>query len=188
MLTTMILTIVLILFAGFFIVYKRKLLLRVLSVDMTAPANELQQQLEQTGDTIIAQLESKIAHLEYLLEAADEKIAELEKQLINAQEIAQTHPVKASLPPMPIPSQIVKAYTGQEYGAQSEETSSVSKLEDDGKNQVNETRSSVKQNVSDDKRRLILAMADQGYNVTEISKATGIGKGAIMLLLQLNKK
>lgn len=42
--------------------------------------------------------------------------------------------------------------------------------------------------VDDDKRRLVLAMAEQGYNITEIAKVTGKGKGEIMLLLQLNKR
>jgi len=41
---------------------------------------------------------------------------------------------------------------------------------------------------SHDKKQLIMAMADQGYSVTEIAKATGLGKGEIMLLLQLNKR
>jgi DNA-directed RNA polymerase specialized sigma24 family protein len=42
--------------------------------------------------------------------------------------------------------------------------------------------------VSADRRKQVLAMAEQGYSVTEIAKATGSGKGEIMLLLQLNKK
>ncbi|MEN6413162.1 MAG: hypothetical protein ABFC84_10465 [Veillonellales bacterium] len=188
MLTTIILTIVLVFFAGFFIVYKRKLLLRVLSINMTAPTTQLQQQLEQTGDAVIEQMENKIAHLEYLLEAADEKIAKLEKQIIEVKEMTQTHSVTAGLPQIPIPHQIVKAYTGQEYGAIWNHSISDSKFENSEKNPESETQGSMKQNVSDDKQRLILAMADQGYNVTEISKATGTGKGAIMLLLQLNKK
>jgi hypothetical protein len=30
-------------------------------------------------------------------------------------------------------------------------------------------------------------MSAQGYNVTDIAKATGLGKGEVLLLLQLNK-
>ena len=48
--------------------------------------------------------------------------------------------------------------------------------------------SSVREPLSADRRKLILTMADQGYSVTDIAKATGTGKGEIMLLLQLNKK
>lgn len=39
-----------------------------------------------------------------------------------------------------------------------------------------------------DKRNSIIAMADDGYDITEIAQATGISKGEIMLLLQLNKR
>ncbi|MGL5514946.1 MAG: hypothetical protein ACRDBM_17165, partial [Sporomusa sp.] len=42
--------------------------------------------------------------------------------------------------------------------------------------------------VNIEKHRLIIAMAEQGCGVTEMAKLTGVGKGEIILLLQLNKK
>jgi hypothetical protein len=47
--------------------------------------------------------------------------------------------------------------------------------------------STGKEPINTEKYRHIITMSEQGYTVTEIAKVTGMGKGEIMLLLQLNK-
>ncbi|MPN35775.1 hypothetical protein SDC9_183277 [bioreactor metagenome] len=59
---------------------------------------------------------------------------------------------------------------------------------DEPANQISDSKAMNRETIGEDKKRLISAMAEQGYNVTEIAKATGMGKGAIMLVLQLHKK
>ena len=61
-------------------------------------------------------------------------------------------------------------------------------LENRGEHMEDSLPKESKNGANNDKRRIIITMADQGYNVTEIAKTTGMGKGEIMLFLQLNRK
>lgn len=54
------------------IFYKRDMLLKMFSLNVTSSTNQFQQQLEQTADIVIKRLEEQIIHLEYLLEEANE--------------------------------------------------------------------------------------------------------------------
>lgn len=190
MLTSIILTITILLFFVFFIVSKREILLRIFSFNATLPSNELKDQLEQTADTILRRLEDQIAHLEYLLEEADIKIGILSKQIQHNNIIKEkpddelrqkTTSVKPQLEDDELQSvcRQIPILTDQDYNL----TISSGNLPEQ-----TEDKSQTQEVVSSDKHRLILAMADQGYSVLEIAKATGMGKGEIMLLLQLNKK
>lgn len=138
---------------------------------MTTPTNELKQQLEDTADTIIKRLENHISHLEYLLEEAEQKSSTLEDKLYLAEQLI---------------SKLERASHQNSETTYSEIDSSI-ELDRTTNRQVNEDLIIPTENTND-RRQLILAMDSQGYNATEIAKATGIGKGEIMLLLQLNKR
>lgn len=171
LLTGTIVFITILLFFVFFIFYKRDMLIKIFSLDMTTPTNELKQQLEDTADTIIKRLENQISQLEYLLEEAEQKSSALESKLYLAEQL------------------ISKAETASHLKSETTNSGIDSSIDLDRTKdiQINEPLIISKENPND-RRQLILAMDSQGYNATEIAKATGIGKGEIMLLLQLNKR
>lgn len=175
MLTGMIVFIVIILFFVFFVFYKRDMLARMFTLNAAAPAGEFQQELERMADAAIRRLENQIAHLELLLDEADAKIEELDRKLQAADRALAAPPV-FDQPPAPAPGAI-----DIRLPAEPPPVSAVPATPP-----VEEVP--VRDPAGADRRKLILSMADQGYSVTEIAKATGTGKGEIMLLLQLNKK
>ncbi|EAX48637.1 hypothetical protein TcarDRAFT_2109 [Thermosinus carboxydivorans Nor1] len=169
MLTGITVTLVVLLFFVFFVVTKKDMLQKLFSLNTAAPAQEFQQQLEQTADHIIRRLETQIAHLEYLLEEADAKMTALDQKIQAAAAVFEQLGISGtSLAEQATPNE-------QNIGI----------VQDTGNKPENIPYS---QETGNDKRRLIFAMAEQGYNITEIAKATGIGKGEVMLILQLNKR
>jgi len=145
--TGVIISILAVLLIIFFLVYKKQMINKMFSLNVSAPANEFTQQLEQTADLIIKRLENEAVQLELLLEEAETKIVMLNRQIEHANKIiAQLSELQADSRPVD------------------------------------------KEPVNIEKHRLIIAMAEQGYSVTEMAKLAGVGKGEIMLLLQLNKK
>lgn len=155
----------------FFIIYKRDMLKQMFSINVTSPANRFQEQLEQTADIVIKRLEEQITHLEYLLEEANEKITCLDNKIQIANKILnkENNNVNESL------NQSISSNGTTKIGIVTNEitTMSIDNYKDMGRN---------------DKRSSIIEMDDLGYDITEIAKTTGISKGEIMLLLQLNKK
>jgi hypothetical protein len=178
----MIVFVVIVLFFVFFAVYKRGMLVRMFTLNAATPAGEFQQELEKTADEAIRRLETQIAHLEYLLDEADAKIAELDSRLQAAGRLPELPPAAATAPPpMPPPSPVASpAAATVDVRLAAEVPPPVSPAPPE--------EAPVRDAAGADKRKQILAMAEQGYSVTEIAKATGSGKGEIMLLLQLNKK
>lgn len=177
MLTGMIVFIVVILFFVFFVVYKRDMVMKMFSLNAAAPAGEFQQELEKTVDVAIGRLEQQIAHLELLLDEADAKIEQLDTKLQAAERLLASAPAIAAEPvPPPQPRTF-------DVRLAPEAPPPVS-----APPPPNPEETPTRETPNADRRRLIITMAEQGYSVTEIAKATGTGKGEIMLLLQLNKK
>jgi hypothetical protein len=178
MLTGMIVFVVIILFFVFFVVYKRDMIARMFTLNAATPAGEFQQELERTADAAIRRLETQISHLEYLLDEADARIAELDAKLAASRQApepgATATAAAQAVPPEQPPVASFDVRLAPEpppvtVAAPAEETPG-------------------REAPGADRRKLILTMAEQGYSVTEIAKTTGAGKGEIMLLLQLNKK
>jgi len=155
----------------FFVFYKRDMLIKMFSTDFLSPANRFQEQLEQTADIVIKRLEEQITHLEYLLEEANEKITSLDNKIQVANKILnkENNIIEEPLNPL------ISSDINTNIGIITNEIATMSKdnYKDMGRN---------------DKRSSIIEMANLGYDITEIAKNTGISKGEIMLLLQLNKK
>ena len=154
-----------------FIFYKRDMLSKICSTDVISQTVRFQEQLEQTADNIIKRLEEQINQLEYLLEEANGKINSLDNKIQIAIKILnkENNNVNKYLN-QPIIEDITTniAIVTNEIA-----TKSIDNSKDMGRN---------------DKRSSIIDMADLGYDITEIAKTTGISKGEIMLLIQLNKK
>jgi hypothetical protein len=190
MLTGIVLFVVLILFFVFFVVYKRDMLVKLFSLNAAAPAGEFQQELERTADAAVRRLENQIAHLELLLDEADAKIEMLDQKLqavAHAPVIQQMPAGPEHIPPAPPPvARVLDVYLPPEAPQPLMPPVVNTPPPPAPLPPVEET--SGREPMSSDRRKLILTMADQGYSVTEIAKATNTGKGEIMLLLQLNKK
>lgn len=150
------------------IFYKRELLIKMFSVNITSPTSQFQEQLEQTGDIVIKRLEEKIVQLEYLLEEANEKMISLDHKIKTADKILN-----------------------KEQNEKNDISTKITKVNhvENIKKEMTDLNSDLYRDLPrKDKRNLIIEMTDLGYDITEIAQATGISKGEIMLLLQLNKK
>ena len=156
------------------IILKRDALSRLLSSnhEVIRTRSHFQQELEKTAEQVIMQLEDKIFHLEYLLQEADKKMALLDER------VALAEKAYADLKEIPLQSATcqVNLNPNSNYSMSSEQ---------EKKAAIDKVNVNQKQT---DKRSLVLEMAAQGYSATEISKTTGIGKGEILLLLQLSKR
>lgn len=163
--------------------YKKEMIIKMFTLNIAAPASEFTEQLEQTAEAIIRRLEDEAAELEILLEEAETKIGMLSQQVEHANDLikqltllAERRPAIEQSPPAALPAAAVEIQRAEDATAEPPA------------NKLASAEDAERERINPEKHGLILAMADQGYNVTEIAKATGMGKGEIMLLLQLNKK
>ncbi|HWR43137.1 DUF6115 domain-containing protein [Sporomusa sp.] len=187
MLTGVIVSILAVLLLAFFLLYKKEMIIKMFALNISAPANEFTQQLEQTADLVVKRLEDEAAQLEVLLDEAEAKIGMLSRQVEHAtkvieqlielenKQVAMTERNQVNLPAIEINDRPIAL----------SQFETVQPLDKAG---ITDKKSVTNESLNIEKHRLIIAMAEQGYNVTEIAKATGMGKGEIMLLLQLHKK
>jgi len=176
----------------FLLIYKKEMIVKMFMLKLSAPANEFTQQLEQTADSIIRRLEEEAAQLELLIEDAETKIGLLSQQVEQANKMIEQ--LSALEEKRNLAEQQDLGLVVAEVG-----NASVPLVADDVllepvqpiaelSIEAEENKQAVKEIINIEKYRHIIAMADQNYTMTEIAKATGMGKGEIMLLLQLNKK
>ena len=190
MFTGVILSLAAILIIVLLFVFKKEMIIKMFTLNISAPASEFTEQLEQTADSIIRRLEDETAHLELLLEEAETKIGMLSRQVEHANDLInkltdleERRLVFEQIEPA-LPEDKEDTIPVMETQRESEVINHTTELA----NESDIIDQDETDRVTPEKHRLIMAMADQGYNVTEIAKATGMGKGEIILLLQLNKK
>lgn len=184
MLTALILFVLLLVCGAVAVFYKRDSLLKLFGPLTQQPiASQFQIELDRTGERIINRLEMETSYLEQLLSEADDKINTLQAQLQAANHLT-------AMPLPPTAAELLNRNAGQHAYEQISQLQPSDQQPIDMTIDENTPNNDTLENkpAASDKRRLILAMADQGYSVTEIAKVTGIGKGEIILLLQLNKK
>ena len=151
------------------------MLIKMFSIDVASSANQFQQQLEQTADIVINRLEEQIIQLEYLLEEANEKMISLDHKIQAANKVLANESNTNNRIPNII-SEEPEVTTGNAMKNIAENKVIAVSIDND------------KETARHDKRNTIIEMADLGYDITEIAKATAISQGEIILLLQLNKK
>jgi hypothetical protein len=181
--------VILLLFFIFYGIYKRERLQRLFSLNISTSTNKFQVQLEETAEAVIKRLETHIAHLEYVLAEADTKIVTLDKQIQDANTILNQYSALITFESPHLPPVYLKPIA---ENSSSDNGNFVPTLQEEELNFFNQDLPGkevvTKEVFNNDKHRIILDMAKQGNSITEIARATGIGKGEIMLLLQLNKK
>ena len=132
-------------------------------IDAVADSTDyFQMQLEESADQIIARMQNHVDHLEYLISEADEKIFALDQRLKKIDRL--NHEVD-------VPS---KSSDEQER-----------LVADDGES--NTDNAMINMDVSTLNKQ-VYSLLDQGMNLNEIAKKTGIGKGAVLLISQMYKK
>ncbi|TWH48626.1 hypothetical protein Salpa_4794 [Sporomusa sp. KB1] len=176
----------------FLLLYKKDMIVKMFMLKMSAPANEFTEQLEQTADSIIRRLEEEAAQLELLLEEAETKIGLLSQQVEYANKIIEQLSAleeKRNIAKQQDPGLGVAVIGNASVPAVADDVlpEPVQPIAEPAI-EAEENKHTIKEVINVEKYRHIIAMADQNYTVTEIAKATGMGKGEIMLLLQLNKK
>ena len=205
------LTILALLFLVFFAVYKKDMLIQMFSLNMAGPANELKEQLEVIADSAVKRMEEQMTQLELLLEEAESKTIAIDKhiqlaekimlqqqhdfqqlvvfrqQLVSFQEevVANLRQQKEECKPVPLIQ--VQSPAAQIQPAKEELPAAENEMPaaDAQREEISEV---LPDEFVGDKKGLVMAMVEQGYEVADISKSTGIGQGEIQLLLQLHKK
>ncbi len=189
------------------IFYKRDLFVNMFSIHLTSQTSRFQEQLEETGDLVIKRLEEQIIHLEYLLEEANEKMTSLDRKIqtassvLNKEHSEDEHAhleqllevANEKMISLDRKIQIAHAISNKENTEDENVTIEIKPAAVNSNEKVKKEFTALSMDLYRDmprkeKRSVIIEMTDLGYDITEIAKATGISKGEIMLLLQLNKK
>lgn len=169
--------------------YKREMIYRVTLKDISGSTKEFQNELEHTADHVIKRMELHIAQLEYLISEADEKIARLDKQLEAAERRINSANTAATFSASSLSENSENdAYDQPEDSLLTEDSEAAAQGPVREAAGGNEQPPAAEGQAGESNKQAVLAMAEQGYDVTEIAKATGMGRGAIMLLIQLHKK
>lgn len=168
------------------------MLIRLFTANVSSSANQFTENLEQTANVIIRRLEEEAAQLELLLEEAEMKIGMLSQQVEHANKIIDQ---MAELGNYQDRKNICSSYNETAFDSEIKKTQLASnerQMYAEDKQEpagtiFRDAEGMVKETAHNEKYRYVISMYEQGYNITEIAKVTGIGKGEIMLLLQLNK-
>lgn len=161
----MLLTITLILVVSFFscvAIYNRHIIIKRFKVDVESLTEQFRYEIEKSTNESVKKMEHQLSQLEYMLEEADVKMLALEQKLADA-EAKLAEPVQVEV----VDNNQVITTTVM---PKPEPVVSLNILLD-----------------TLDRRQQVMILYNQGYSVIEIAKAISIGKGEVMLLLELNK-
>ena len=165
-----------------------------LDIGIAGASAKLCQQVEAAGDQMIDRVEVHVAHLEQLIERADEKIALLDQKIMQLEQLASIpEPTTKKLVPdlKPVAEDFATLLTKAEL-----QTEPVNELE------IRETgelplwkvapasppgKELVPGNPVSPRNRKVFALMDEGCSEEEISRKTGIGKGALALIREMYK-
>lgn len=140
-------------------------------------ATRLQLQLEEAADIIIARMENHVNHLEFLIEEADTKIVELDHRIKTIEELSQKQ--------LDLKKQADVHYMNDINLV----TTHVEMIKKDVEDEAEVTKTMRPKFVLKDSalNTAVFDMLDKGFSLDQITKKTGIGKGAIKLIKQMYK-
>jgi hypothetical protein len=141
--------------------------------DFGTAATQMQQQFEETADQIIERIGSQIDRLEFLIQAADDKIIQLDLRL------KDLDPQKDMTVTQPIEKQTKSFKEVLQESTRDGET-----IAEDSVQEI--IPKQVKLKVSKT-NKMVFEMLEQGESIESIAKKTGIGKGAINLIREMYK-
>jgi hypothetical protein len=134
-------------------------------------ANQMQQQLEETADQIVERIGSQIDRLEFLIQAADDKIIQLDqklKDLDSQKDMTVTQPIEKQ--------------TKSFEEVLQESTRDGETIAEDSVQEIFPKQAKLKVSKTN---KMVFEMLEQGESIESIAKKTGIGKGAINLIREM---
>ena len=198
MLITATISIVFLLICFLFFYFKQDMVKTLFNNQLSYPTSELQDQLALTADQVIKNLESHITHLEDLLDEADERIDLLDHKIKQAKQIlpgsldinnlTESQLNSPHIQKITLDAQVGQLYGVMQYQQQSTNRLAVAAIDTDSDNAGQAAAQDSFSPSFSQQRSVIIAMFKQGYTPTDIAKATGFGKGEILLFLQLHNK
>lgn len=140
-------------------------------------ATRLQLQLEEAADVIIARMENHVNHLEFLIEEADTKIIELDHRIKTIEDLSKNQ--------LDFEKQ-VDVHCMNDVNPVTNQAETIKKAVD---HEAEVTKTMRPKFVLKDSALNIVVfdMLDKGCSLDQITKETGIGKGAIKLIKQMYK-
>jgi hypothetical protein len=141
-------------------------------------AARLQLQLEEAADVIIARMENHVDHLEFLIEEADTKIIELDHHIKKMEELSKKQ------------LDFEKQAAVHRMNDVNPVTNHAETIKEVSENKIEVTAKVLRPKfVLKDSalNTTVFDMLDKGCSLDQITKETGIGKGAIKLIKQMYK-
>lgn len=188
------------------VVVRRTRAVQKISGELSGPVAQLQEQILMTTDSSIDRLDAKIAQMEILLGEIDRRSALMAQQSsqlqfkqlqLEQQQQQIMHWLQNQNQQLEKDFELRRAMLaappvlpGKKDSPEIADISSAVQmpvLSTNGRSSVKRA-SSLDNFPPQDKRATILAMAEQGFSVTDIAQRMGVGKGEILLLLKLRKK
>ncbi|MDU4959878.1 MAG: hypothetical protein E6X17_04335 [Sporomusaceae bacterium] len=164
------LTLLLVLAVGAVAVYKRQWLLKQFTFNMASETEGFRAQVEATANQAVKRLEEQMAQLEYLLAEADDKIVQLGSQLQQSEQALQNLRAAAA-------GNAAMA-AGQNSGNLPTAAAPV---------ETPPLRTEPVGPVAQEKRQQIMRLYQEGKSIVDIARATSMGTGEVMLILELHK-
>ena len=158
--------------------------------DVFDGSEQLREQLEVTGDQIIRRVEAEVDALETLLAKADAKILLLDEKLLKLEQMqADAMPVAAR------PKALGNTFAALFDQALERDAFAANPMEDSVEIAEIKTvavgadvpEKIVEEKIIPPRTREVFLLIEQGFSADEISKKTGLGKGAIDLIAEMHK-
>lgn len=183
-----------------FFAFRRLKLMQRLQSNLRIPVAEMQEQIEITASSAVERLDEKIAEIEVLLAELDRRSRlvaqqiELEQQLhgqiqkqqmqlqkLIQQEVADLNQKQIAIQQSIETCQNLSTSTSM-TGKSDTNTQQPLAIE----TPISQPSSRIGKSVN--KRAWVLELAEQGVEIADIAKQTGMGKGEVSLILKLKKK
>jgi len=155
--------------------------------DVFGGSEQLREQLEATGDQIIRRVEAEVDALETLLAKADAKILLLDEKLLKLEQL-QVNPNPATVRPKSSGNTFAALFD-QALEREVLPAGSVVQQPETGEiTAVADTPEKiVAEKIIPPRTQEVFLLIEQGFSADDISKKTGLGKGAIDLIAEMHK-
>jgi len=145
-----------------------------------ASVADLQSELENAGNSIIERIGTQVDRLEDLVAQADERIAVLDEKL-RACESVKINAVRA------VTSEIAETAETAETGAFKGEFAETLAAAERASEPQPIKEHVVEKKILSNSSIQVASLLEAGYSIEEVSRKTGMGKGAIELICEMNR-
>ena len=164
------------------------------SADLSGAAANLCQQVEAAGNQMIDRVETHVEHLEQLIERADEKIALLDQKIKQLEPLAAkgAAPIEnAAATVQPAAEDFAALLTKAKLQAEPEAEREIREVGQfpqwNAPAGALPAQDPAEERPASSRNRKVFALMEEGCSEEEISRKTGIGKGALALIREMYK-